>query len=92
MSDIPGYREEKKPQAGAAVATGVSKIIELQAESPKGWEAAVQLCIAEAVRTLRNVNSVTVHEFSASINEDAIQTFQVKCRVAFGIDDTLRAH
>jgi len=91
MSEPAAYRgEERRPATKPA--SGISKIIELSAESPEGWEAAVQLCVAEAVRTIRNVSSVTVEEFSTVVRDDAVQAFQVRCKVAFAIDDALRAH
>jgi flavin-binding protein dodecin len=91
MAEAAGYRGEKSASV-AVTPSGVSKVIELWAESPKGWEEAVQLCIAEAVRTIRNVTSLSVDEFSTVVKDDAIQAFKVKCRVSFCIDDALRAH
>ena len=91
MAETAGYRGEKAPKAVGAP-SGVSKVIELWAESPEGWEEAAQLCISEAVRTIRNVTSLTVDEFSTVVKDDAIKAFKVKCRVSFCIDDTLRAH
>ncbi|MFN4895591.1 MAG: dodecin family protein [Pseudomonadota bacterium] len=86
----PQKRDQSKPQL---VATScISKIIELQAESSKSWEDAVQLCLAEAVRTVRNISSISVSEFSATVREDAVQRFHVRCKVAFAIDDSMRAH
>jgi flavin-binding protein dodecin len=70
--------------------TGISKVIELYAESPKGWEDAVQLCLAEAVRTVRNITSINVDELSARVKDDSLQLFQVRCRIAFGVDDGMR--
>ena len=91
MADVSGYKSESgKPKAVAA--SGVSKFIELRAQSSKSWEDAVQLCLAEAVRTVRNISSISVDEFSASVVEDAIEVFEVKCKVAFVIDDKMRAH
>lgn len=91
MSEVSAYKkDEAKPTT--LTATSISKIIELRAESSKSWEDAVQLCLAEAVRTVRNISSISVSEFSASVHEDAVQRFQVRCKVAFAIDDAMRAH
>jgi flavin-binding protein dodecin len=91
MAETSAYRGESKKTKREPV-TGVSKIIELHAESPKGWQEAVQLCLAEAVRTVRNITSVSVDEFKARVNEDSIELFQVRCRISFTIDDSMRAH
>jgi flavin-binding protein dodecin len=89
----PGQQKvESKKRVAAPVISGVSKIIELQAESSKSWEDAVQLCLAEAVRTVRNISNISVDQFTASVGEDSIQMFQVRCKVAFIIDDKMRAH
>jgi flavin-binding protein dodecin len=91
MAEPTPYRNERGKKAAAGV-SGVSKIIELRAESTKGWEDAVQLCLAEAVRTVRNITSLSVDELKAEVSEDAIQRFSVRCRIAFTIDDAMRAH
>ena len=91
MAETSAYRGESK-KTKREPATGVSKIIELYAESPKGWQEAVQLCLAEAVRTVRNINSISVDELKARVNEDSIELFQVRCRIGFTIDDSMRAH
>jgi flavin-binding protein dodecin len=91
MSEVSAYTSgETKPKA--LTGSCISKIIELQAESSKSWEDAVQLCVAEAVRTVRNISSISVSEFSAGVKEDAVHKFCVKCKVAFAIDDAMRAH
>lgn len=92
MTEATPYRGERAKKAAAAAVTGVSKILELRAESTKGWEDAVQLCLAEAVRTVRNITSLSVDELCAEVREDAIQKFSVRCKIAFTIDDSMRAH
>lgn len=77
-------------QHTTTLSSGISKVVELYAESPKGWEDAVQLCLAEAVRTVRNITSINVDELSARVKDDSIQLFQVRCRIAFGVDDGMR--
>ena len=91
MSETSAYRGEisgVKP----TLASGVSKVIELYAESPKSWEQAVQLCLAEAVRTVRNISSLSIDKLSVTVKEDAIHSYQVRCKVAFSIDDSMRSH
>jgi flavin-binding protein dodecin len=90
MSDVAEHKKEEK--RGKIVLANVSKVIELQAESTKSWEDAVQLCLAEAVRTIRNVTTISVSEFTAAVKDDAVQRYQVRCKVAFSIDDAMRSH
>lgn len=91
MGEVSGFQSgEAKPKTLST--SCISKIIELQAESAKSWEDAVQLCVAEAVRTVRNISSISVSEFSAAVREDSVHKFYVKCKVTFAIDDSMRAH
>ncbi len=91
MSEISAYKSgETKPKG--LTSSCISKVIELQAESTKSWEDAVQLCVAEAVRTVRNISSISVAEFSATVRDDSLQKFCVRCKVTFAIDDSMRAH
>jgi flavin-binding protein dodecin len=91
MSETPAYRGESRSTKTEAV-SGVSKVIELYAESPKSWEQAVQLCLAEAVRTVRNITSLSVDSLNVSVKDDVIQNYQVRCKISFTIDDSMRAH
>lgn len=92
MAEAEGYKGEKRGTTKVGTPSGISKLIELRAESPKSWEHAVQLCVAEAVRTLRNIEEVKVIDFSTTVQEDSITAFRVLCQVSFAIDDTLRSH
>ncbi len=92
MTETEGYRGEGKKAVTSVTPSGISKLIELRADSPKSWEHAVQLCVAEAVRTLRHIEEVKVTEFSTVVQDDCVVLFRVLCRVEFAIDDKLRAH
>jgi flavin-binding protein dodecin len=91
MSETAAYRGEAR-STKTETTSGVSKVIELYAESPKSWEQAVQLCVAEAVRTIKNITNVSVDKFTVSVRDDSVQSFQVRCKVAFTIDDSMRSH
>jgi flavin-binding protein dodecin len=91
MSETSAYRGETRATKTEPT-SGVSKVIELYAESPKSWEQAVQLCLAEALRTIKNITSVSVDTFTVSVRDDSVQSFQVRCKVAFTIDDSMRSY
>ena len=91
MSEASTHRTETKA-IKTKPSSGVAKVIELYAESPKGWEQAVQLCIAEAARTIRNITELQMDSFSVTVHDDAIQNYKVRCRISFSIDDAMRAH
>jgi flavin-binding protein dodecin len=91
MSETSAYQGEAR-SVRAEASSGISKVIELYAESPKSWEQAVQLCLAEAVRTVKNISSLSVDSFSVAVSDDSIKSFQVRCKVVFTIDDSMRSH
>jgi flavin-binding protein dodecin len=43
----------------------VVKVIELMSESPKSWEDAAQNAVKEASKTLRNIRSIYIKDFTA---------------------------
>jgi flavin-binding protein dodecin len=47
----------------------IVKVIEVLSESPNSWEEAVQNVASEASKTLRNIRSIYVKEFTAAVEE-----------------------
>jgi flavin-binding protein dodecin len=66
---------------GAIVA--VVSVIELLAESEQGWEDAARQAVAEAARTIRNIRSVYLSEFQATVENDQVRNFRVNVKVSF---------
>ena len=64
----------------------IVKVIEILSESPKSWEEAAQNVVAEASKTLRNIRSVYVKEFSASVNGGKVTTYRVNAKVTFEME------
>jgi dodecin len=69
----------------------IVKVIEILAQSDKGWEDAVQVAVREAAKTVRNIKSVYVEEFQAVVENDRITSYRVNVKISFGIDDAKRA-
>src|SRR5213596_703914 len=61
------YRKENDAMAK------VVKVIELMSQSPKSWEDAAQGAVKEASKTLRNVRSIYIKEFTAEVGEGKVQ-------------------
>jgi hypothetical protein len=55
------YRKENNATAK------VVKVIELMSQSPESWEDAAQGAVEEATKTLRNIRSIYVKEFTAKL-------------------------
>ena len=67
--------------------SSVAKVSEISARSNKGFEDAMQVGIARASKTLRNVNSAWVKEQRVEIRDGKIASYQVNMMVTFTLDD-----
>ena len=47
----------------------VAKVIELLSQSSKSWEDAIQSAVNEASKTLRNIRSIYIKEFTAEVEK-----------------------
>ncbi|MCF8105300.1 MAG: dodecin family protein [Desulfohalobiaceae bacterium] len=64
----------------------VVKVIEIMAQSSKGWEDAVSEAIAEASKTVNNIKSVYVKEFQAEVENNKVTSYRVNCKISFLIE------
>ncbi|MBO6763851.1 dodecin family protein [Maricaulis sp.] len=62
------------------------KVIEVLAESSEGWEDAARQAVAEAVSSVRNVKSIYIENFEATVEDDAISSFRVNAKISFVLD------
>lgn len=61
------------------------KVIELMGASSKSWEDAAQMVVAEAAKTLGNIRSVYIQDFSAKVEGDKIVEYRVNAKVTFEV-------
>ena len=64
----------------------IVKIIEVIASSEKGIDDAIRQAVAEASKTVRNIDSVYVKDIKAHVKDDKITSFGVICQVSFRVD------
>jgi hypothetical protein len=64
----------------------VVKVIELMSQSPKSWEDATQAAVEEAAKTLRNVRSVYIKEFTAEVDNGKVTNYRVNAKVTFDLE------
>ena len=64
----------------------VVKVIELMSELPKSWEDAVQGIVDEASKTLRNIRSVYVKEFTAAVDNGKVTSYRINAKVTFEME------
>jgi dodecin len=65
----------------------VVKVIELLSESPQSWEAAAQMALEEAAKSVRNIKSIYIKDFQAIVENDKIVAYRVNAKVSFVVQD-----
>mgnify|MGYP001455417383 FL=1 len=66
----------------------VNKVIELMAESSTSWEDAAQKAVSKAAKSVKQIRSVWVQDFSATVNgKGKLSTYRVTCKVTFEVAD-----
>jgi flavin-binding protein dodecin len=55
-------------------------------QSPKSWEAAAQGAVEEATKTLRNVRSIYITEFTAEVDDGKVTNFRINAKVTFDLE------
>lgn len=65
----------------------VAKVVEISAESTKGFEAAIQEGVERAGRTLKNLQSAWVKEQEVRIKGNRIESYRVFLKVTFVLDE-----
>lgn len=61
----------------------VAKVIEIIAESSKGWEDAAQNALKEVSETVRDVKHLYVENMQAIVEDGEIVKYRLNCKVTF---------
>jgi len=64
----------------------IVKVIELMSESPNSWEEATQNVASEASKTLRNIRSIYVKEFTAAVENEKVTSYRINAKVTFEME------
>ena len=64
----------------------VVKVIEILAESDKSWEDATNMAVAEAAKTVRNIQAVYIEGFQAIVENNEIVRYRVDAKVSFLVE------
>ena len=59
------------------------KAIEVLAESNKSWEDAAQQAAANANKALRNVKSIYIENFEATVDNGQIKSYRINAKISF---------
>ncbi|MEW6724340.1 MAG: dodecin family protein [Bacillota bacterium] len=68
----------------------VVKVLELVGESDKDWTDAVNNAVAEAAKTVSNLQGVEVYNWTANIQDGRIVEYKANVKVAFAVDGNKR--
>ncbi len=63
----------------------VLKVIEVLANSNKGWEDAAANAVAQASKSVKNIRSVYMNEQSASVEDGKITDYRVNVKITFEV-------
>lgn len=63
--------------------SSIVKVIEVIAESSKSWDDAAQTAVAEAGKTVNQIKSVWIDNFSGEVEGDRIVRFRVNAKISF---------
>lgn len=63
----------------------VIKVIEVLAQSEKGWEDAAQQAVREASKTIRNIRSLYVKEMQAVVDGGRLQ-YRLDAKISFELE------
>jgi flavin-binding protein dodecin len=65
----------------------VAKVTEITASSKKGFDDAVQVGIARAAKTLKNIRGAWINEQSVVVKGDKVKEYRVNMKVSFVLED-----
>ncbi len=65
----------------------ILKVIEILANSHKSWEDAAQNAVKEASKTVKNISSVNVNNFSITVKDGKVYEYRVNVKVTFFVDN-----
>ena len=62
------------------------KVIEVLSESEKSWEDATKKAVAETAKTVKQIRSCYVKDFSTVVENNSITKYRVDLKITFEIE------
>ena len=63
----------------------ILKVIEVLANSDKGWEDATAKAVDQASKSVKNIRSVYLNEQSATVKDGKIEDYRVNVKITFEV-------
>ncbi|MEZ4588585.1 MAG: dodecin family protein [Gemmatimonadales bacterium] len=67
--------------------SSIVKVIEVIAQSKKGFDDAVQNAVTEASKTVKGIKSVWVDNLSAEVEDGKVTRYRVNAKLSFVVTD-----
>jgi flavin-binding protein dodecin len=64
----------------------IVKVIEVIAQSDKGFEDAARSAVKEAAKTVKGIKSIWIDNFSAEVENDTITQYRVNAKISFVLE------
>ncbi len=61
----------------------IVKVIEVLAQSEKGWEDAARQALEEASKSVNNIRHIYIREFQAVVEDNRITNYRINAKVSF---------
>jgi flavin-binding protein dodecin len=63
--------------------SNILKVIEVLAESNKSWEDAAKKAVKHASKSVRNVKSIYIENFEATVKDNDIESYRINAKITF---------
>lgn len=63
----------------------IVKVVEILAQSEKGWEDAAQKAVSKAGESIQNIKSIYIQEMEATVENNQIAQYRVNAKVSFEV-------
>ncbi len=64
----------------------IVKVIEVISSSETSFDDAVKNALAEASKTVKNIDSIYVKDFKCHVKDGQISSYGVICKISFRVD------
>lgn len=64
----------------------VHKVIEIKAQSPKGWEDAARMAVAEASETVKGIKAIWVEGMQGVVQDGKITAYRLNAKITFEVE------
>ena len=65
----------------------ILKVIEVLANSEKGWEDATANALKEASKTVKNIKSIYIQEMSTTVKDGEIDQYRINAKITFVVNN-----